>query len=90
MTVKTGTKKTAKKKTVTKPKEVFLVQYDLVDSGDPVKEFTTLDAAKAWVKEIVLDEYHYDDDSNEVDITSFKIYKGILLGKPKLEVTFSI
>lgn len=85
-------KKTAKKaaKKVTKPAEVFLVQYNLVDSGDPIKEFTTLEKAKDWVKSVVLDEYHYDDDNNEIDVTSFKIYKGVLLGKPVLEVTFTI
>jgi len=78
----------AAKKKATKPKDVYLVQYDLVDSGDPIKEFPTLDAAKAWVKKVVTEEFHEDDNGDEVDLTSFKIYKATLLGKPKLEVIF--
>jgi hypothetical protein len=80
--------KSAKKVKVKKSRIVYLVTYDILDDGDPVKEFSTLQEAKLWVQGTLTNEDHEDDEGREVDMTSFKIYKATLIGKPKITVTF--
>ena len=71
-----------------KPKGVFIVQYEIEDAGDPIKEFPTLETATTWIKQVIEDPYHEDSNGDTVDISTIKLYKGVLVGKAHVEVTF--
>ncbi len=86
-------KKTAGKKVPAKPKEQFIVTYD-VDGEDPVKVLDTLDEAKRFIQYLftgVDSKGEFDDyiDSDDIDKESIKLYKGVLVGKPTFEITFN-
>lgn len=58
-----------------KPKEVYLLQWDENDE-DPVDEFASLDKAKERMQELIADG---------ADMSSMKLYKAKLIGRPKIE-----
>ena len=97
---KTATKTATRAKTITKkatePKKHYIVTFD-IDDSDPVAVFDTLEKAKKFVTALVeqnddvVDEcigYHGWDVS-DVQRDSIKLYEGILIGKPKVVITFT-
>jgi len=67
------------------PKEEFIVCWE-EDGDDPIKTFATIGKAKEFiVKELIKNENgNYDDVEKE----SIKLYKGTLIGKAKVDVSF--
>lgn len=90
---KKATKKVATKKAAVK--KHYIVTFD-IDDSDPVQVFDSLDKAKEFVTALLRkddDEIYnvigsYDWSSDEVEAASVKVYEGILIGKPKIEITF--
>jgi hypothetical protein len=85
------------KKTV--PNTHYIVTYK-VGLGDPVQVFTTLETCKKFVTALITKDQSAADqasksfkDSSEsvddVENSSIKVYKGTLIGKPKVEVIFT-
>lgn len=80
-----------------KPKVQYLVVYDVNDS-DPVAVFDTLDRAKQFVAALFAHDQDKADSLNayvrenvsvdDVTLSSIKVYEGVLIGKPKVEITF--
>lgn len=80
----TTTKKTAKKKT----SGIFTIVVWDDDDGDPVKVFNTLEAAKKFVSEDLLQNLNGDCDY--VNKSSIKVYQGKLIEVPTVEVVFKV
>ncbi len=78
-------KKKAAKKAVAK--DVYIVTYDIIDSGDPVKVFDTLEKAKSFVEELFT-EGDGDWGNDDIEKSSIKVYKAQLVGAPKIEIVF--
>lgn len=69
-------------------KKVYIVQYDIVDDGDPIKVCKTLDEAKSFVQKLYTEGDDYYGAEN-IDKGSIRVYESVLIGKPKIEITFS-
>lgn len=75
------------------PRKQYIVTFD-IDDSDPVEVFDSLDAAKNYISAIMKgDDNHPRIQASNytaevIDKASIKVYEGILIGKPKIEVTF--
>lgn len=83
----------AKKKSVSsEPKKSFIVVWD--EGGDPAMVFDTLEKAKDFVSALLrkdtdkLDDYNYSGDVDYIEEGSIKVFEGVLIGKPRIEIEF--
>lgn len=78
------------------PKKHYIVTFD-IDDNDPVAVFDTLEKAKKFSEALILKDSDaiyglvgsYDWDEEDVEPASIKVYEGVLIGKPKVEVVFT-
>jgi len=78
-----GHKKGMAKKII---KVAYLVVYEIVDEGDPSKEFATLEEAKKFVNGLMLEGT--DDNGNDVEQGSVKVYKVEKVAEPTISIEF--
>lgn len=89
-----ATKKTVKKAAKPTAKKHYIVTYD-IDDEDPVQVFDSLEKAKAFATAIMTNDYQafdaFDSNNDVDDITksSVKVYEAVLIGKPKVEISFT-
>lgn len=79
-----STASSVKPKAEAKPKEQFIITYD-VYGEDPVKVVNSLEEAKKFVEKLLTEG---DDNESAENISNVKVYKGVLIGKPKIIVEF--
>lgn len=78
------------------PKKHYIVTFD-IDDTDPVAVFDTLEKAKKFAAALIQQDSDaiyaligsFDWDECDVQRDSIKVYEGILIGKPKVEITFT-
>lgn len=83
-------KKNAEKKVEKKEdpnKEYFIVAWNNED-GDAIKVFDSYDKACKFISECLLMNKDDDYDYSEVDKDSIKLFRGVLLGNAKVDVSF--